>query len=300
MKKRIITAIVAIIGAIGIILLTKINTICLLIPISAFCVISTHELIGVIKIKSKMLKATSMIYAGIVPFLVAGDETYHAFFGKSFPVNLHTFLLLITVLYVLVVLHSLIKHYTTVKFETVATLILGTIVISLGLSLLPAFNTLYYYYPKVFSKGDSMFLFIYSMVVCWTFDGGAYFIGSKFGKHKMAPNISPKKSWEGYVGGIVLGEVFTCLYFVLFNHFATADYKPVMFNLALVAIISPVLATLSIMGDLSASTIKRNFGVKDFGNFFPGHGGILDRFDSVLYVVPILYIICKIMVMVKT
>ena len=300
MKKRIITAIVAVIGAIVIILLSEINSIFLLVPICAFCVISVHELIGVIKIKSKMLKATSMVYAGIVPFLVAGDASYAGFFGKSIPINLHTILILVTILYVLVVLHSLLKHYTSVKFETVATLMFGTIVVSLGLSLLPAFHALYHYYPNVFSKGDSMFLMIYSMAVCWTFDGGAYFIGSKFGKHKMAPNISPKKSWEGYIGGIVIGEIFTVLYFILFNTFATADYKPAMFNVVIVAIISPILATLSIMGDLSASTIKRNFGVKDFGNFFPGHGGILDRYDSVLYVAPILYAICKIMVMIKT
>ena len=299
MKKRIITAIVAVLGAIGIVLLTRINSIALLIPISAFCVISVHELINVIKIKSKMLITTSMCYAALVPFLVAGDEAYYGFFHKSIPVNLHTILLLLTVIYVLTVLHSHIKHYTSVKFETVATLIFGTLGISLGLSLLPAFNAMYYYYP-VFSRGDSMFIFIYSMVVCWTFDGGAYFIGSKFGKHKMAPNISPKKSWEGYIGGIVIGEVFTIIYFLLFKTFATAEYQPEMFNVWMIAIISPILATLSIMGDLSASTIKRNFGVKDFGSFFPGHGGILDRFDSVLYVTPIIYVICKVMVMIKS
>ena len=73
-----------------------------------------------------------------------------------------------------------------------------------------------------------------------------------------------------------------------------------MFTWGMIAIISPILATLSIMGDLSASTIKRNFGVKDFGNFFPGHGGVLDRFDSVLYVTPILYAILKVMVMIKS
>ncbi len=149
MKKRIITAIVAVIGAIVIILLSEINSIFLLVPICAFCVISVHELIGVIKIKSKMLKATSMVYAGIVPFLVAGDASYAGFFGKSIPINLHTILILVTILYVLVVLHSLLKHYTSVKFETVATLMFGTIVVSLGLSLLPAFHALYHYYPNV-------------------------------------------------------------------------------------------------------------------------------------------------------
>ena len=87
MKKRIITAIVAVLGAIGIVLLTRINSIALLIPISAFCVISVHELINVIKIKSKMLITTSMCYAALVPFLVAGDEAYYGFFHKSIPVK---------------------------------------------------------------------------------------------------------------------------------------------------------------------------------------------------------------------
>lgn len=300
MKKRIITAIIAVAFAICDILLTRINAIFLLIPISVFSTVSVHELISVIKVKSKMLIATSMSYAAIVPFLVAGDSVYYSFFNKTFPVNLHSVLLLLTILYVLVVLHSLLKHYTTIKFETVATLVFGTVVISLGLSLLPALCEFYHYYPYAVSKGDSMFVFIYSMVVCWTFDSGAYFIGSKFGKHKMAPQISPKKSWEGYVGGVVIGEICCIAYYFLFKHFAAGTpYALDSINLLIIAISSPILATLSIMGDLSASTIKRNFGVKDFGNFFPGHGGILDRFDSVLYVTPILYGIVKVMAMVK-
>lgn len=299
MKKRIITALVAIAYAILIVLLTHKNPIFLLLSISAFCAISVRELINVIKIKSKMLKFTSIIYGALVPLLMCFESLYYSFTSVRLSVNFRIILLLLTVAYVLTMLHSLIKHYETTNFETVATLILGTICVSMGLSLLPAFSQLYYYYPNVFSKGDSMFIFIYSLVVCWTFDGGAYFIGSKFGKHKMAPNISPKKTWEGYIGGIVIGEICCVAYFLLFKHFAAADMKPEMFNVIMIAIMSPILATASITGDLSASTIKRNFGVKDFGKFFPGHGGILDRFDSVLYVVPMIYVLVKILVMVK-
>lgn len=301
MKKRIITAIIAVFFAIIIILLSRINALFLITPVAVLCVISIFELSKVIKIKSKMLKATSAVYAGLAPFLITGNAVYTSLTGKELKIPLNsTVLLIVTILYVLVVMHSMLKHYTTVKFEHVATLVFGTITISLGISLLPTFHQLYNYYGNVFSKGDSMFIFIYALVVCWTFDGGAYFIGSALGKHKMAPNISPKKSWEGYIGGIIIGEIACVGYFLLFKHFAGADYQPEMFNVTIVAIISPILATLSIMGDLSASTIKRNFGVKDFGNFFPGHGGVLDRFDSVLYVTPILYAICKVMVLIKS
>ena len=299
MKKRIITAIVAVAFAILVVLLTHKNPIFLLVPISAFCVICVRELVNVIKIKSKMLKFTSMIYGAIVPILMCFESMYYSFTGVRLSINFRTILLLVTIAYVLTMLNSLLKHYETTDFETVATLIFGTLCISMGLSLLPVLSQLYYYYPNVFNKGDSMFVFIYSMVVCWTFDGGAYFIGSKFGKHKMAPIISPKKSWEGYIGGIVIGEICCIAYFLLFKHFAAADMKPEIFNVLMIAIISPILATASITGDLSASTIKRNFGVKDFGNFFPGHGGILDRFDSVLYVLPIVYVIAKVIIMVK-
>ncbi len=299
MKKRIITAIVAVAYAILIIILTHKNPVFLLLSISAFCAISVRELVNVIKIKSKMLKYTSMAYGALVPLLMCFESLYYSFTSVRLSINFRHILLLLTIAYVLTMLHSLIKHYEITDFETVATLILGTICISMGLSLLPALSQLNYYYPAVFSKGDAMFIFIYSMVVCWTFDGGAYFIGSKFGKHKMAPVISPKKSWEGYIGGIVIGEICCVCYFLLFKHFAAADMKPEMINVLMIAIMSPILATASITGDLSASTIKRNFGVKDFGNFFPGHGGILDRFDSVLYVVPMLYIMVKIIIMVK-
>lgn len=299
MKKRIITAIVAVAYAILIVLLIHKSPIYLLASISVFSAISVNELIKVIKIKSKMLKFTSMAYAACVPFLMCFESLYYSFTKVKLTLNFRHILLLLTIVYVLVMLHSLLKHYESTDFETVATLIFGTICVSAGLSLLPVMSQLYFYYPNVFSKGDSMFVFIYSLVVCWTFDGGAYFIGSKFGKHKMAPIISPKKSWEGYIGGIVIGEICCIAYFLLFKHFAAADMKPELFNVVLVAIMSPILATISITGDLSASTIKRNFDVKDFGNFFPGHGGILDRFDSVLYVTPILYVILKIIVMVK-
>jgi len=300
MKKRIITAAIAIILAIGIVILSKIKSIFLMAPIAALVVISVLELAHCIKIESKMLKGCSVTYAGLVPFLVTGNAMYHEFTGQELNVPLNTTVLLIaTILYVLVMLHSMIKHYTSVKFEQVATLVFGTIGVSLGISLLGVFHDFYFYYP-VFSKGDSMFIFIYAMVVCWTFDGGAYFIGSAFGKHKMAPNISPKKTWEGYIGGIVIGDIASVGYFLLFKWLASPEYQPEMFTWGMIAIISPILATLSIMGDLSASTIKRNFGVKDFSNFFPGHGGVLDRFDSVLYVTPILYAILKVMVMIKS
>ena len=120
------------------------------------------------------------------------------------------------------------------------------------------------------------------MVIAWMSDTGAYFTGVFFGKHKMAPVISPKKTWEGFFGGWVISVGLTVLYGVICN----ALMEVQVFNLALLAGMALVLAPLSVVGDLVASLIKRRTGIKDYGNIMPGHGGVMDRFDSVVFIAP--------------
>ncbi len=110
-------------------------------------------------------------------------------------------------------------------------------------------------------------------------DTFAYLIGSKFGKHKLSPKISPKKSVEGSFGGIVGSIVATLIYANLVN------IEPAL-SLVTIALIGSIVSQL---GDLSASKIKRLAGLKDFGRLMPGHGGMLDRFDSVLFTAPVVY-----------
>ena len=109
------------------------------------------------------------------------------------------------------------------------------------------------------------------LFVTWIFDSFAYIIGVKFGKNKILPSISPKKSWEGFIGGMVITIILTLLY-CLYNEESFINYL-------LMAIIIPFLATL---GDFIESAYKREAGVKDSGNLIPGHGGMLDRMDSLL------------------
>ncbi len=115
-------------------------------------------------------------------------------------------------------------------------------------------------------------------------DTGAYFVGCFFGKHKLAPQLSPKKTIEGSVGGVVATVLAFCLYGYVGR--LTFDYSVNIVNLAITAVL---LALVSQVGDLAASAIKREIGIKDYGNLMPGHGGALDRFDSVLFTAPVFY-----------
>ena len=118
-------------------------------------------------------------------------------------------------------------------------------------------------------------------------DAGAYFAGTLFGKHKLAPVLSPKKTVEGAVGGMVICvavvAAFAAVYASVFSQNAKINYVAL--------IIAAVLASAGgMVGDLFASAVKRFYGVKDYGNFFPGHGGVLDRVDSALFSFPLIYL----------
>ena len=118
-------------------------------------------------------------------------------------------------------------------------------------------------------------------IISWGTDTFAYLVGVLFGKHKLCPNISPKKTIEGAIGGI-LGSVILLNIFNIYIF----KYNPIFINL--VAIFSSIIAQI---GDLFASKIKREANIKDFGNLISGHGGVLDRFDSIVFLTPVIYVI---------
>lgn len=129
------------------------------------------------------------------------------------------------------------------------------------------------------SLGGSAFLFIYAMCTVWAMDIGAYFAGKKLGKHKLAPKISPGKTWEGVVGGLLCAFVLACI--VL----SVADFAS---DRKLALILATVFAAgASILGDLYESRMKRAAGLKDSSQLIPGHGGLLDRVDGVIASVPV-------------
>jgi phosphatidate cytidylyltransferase len=132
--------------------------------------------------------------------------------------------------------------------------------------------------------GEVAFLLVF--IGAWISDVGAYFIGSFIGKHKLIPDVSPKKTVEGAIGGIITAAVAFVLYGLLIDALS-ATINP---NYVVLAISGALLAVVSQIGDLIASLIKREYGIKDYSNLLPGHGGILDRIDGTMFATVAVYL----------
>jgi len=121
----------------------------------------------------------------------------------------------------------------------------------------------------------------------WISDVFAYFTGVCFGKHKIVPHISPKKTWEGCIGGAFFCSLLTALFFAFVMSRVIEVKIPFVGFVALAALFGFILSVVSQLGDWMASSIKRMVGIKDFGKFLPGHGGMMDRFDSAFFTLPV-------------
>ena len=137
--------------------------------------------------------------------------------------------------------------------------------------------------PLIYARENGKLLIWYVFLIAWGTDTFAYITGKYLGKHKFS-KISPNKTIEGCIGGIIGAVVFTMLYTLYLNLHYNLDYQYLV-----IVVATLILSILSQIGDFSASVIKRHFGVKDFSNMFPGHGGMIDRIDSVIFIAPFAY-----------
>lgn len=135
--------------------------------------------------------------------------------------------------------------------------------------------------PLIYEEMSSIFLLLI-FVMIWANDTGAYLVGCSMGRRRLFERISPKKSWEGFWGGMVFTVVVSVLFYSVFEDAVPADFRTLPFFI----ILGIVVSLFATFGDLVESMIKRTLGVKDSGNLIPGHGGILDRIDSLLFVIP--------------
>ena len=164
------------------------------------------------------------------------------------------------------------KNKTT--FDDVGVYVLAALYIGLGFHYMAAIRA----YPQ-----NGLALLGYVFVVVWSTDIGAYMIGRKIGKHKLWPVISPNKTWEGSIGAVICALIFSAIYLAILSHFN------ITFGVSELSMVGLafILSIVGQMGDLVESAYKRFYGVKDSGKILPGHGGILDRFDSMLFVLPV-------------
>ena len=165
--------------------------------------------------------------------------------------------------------------YPKYKTEQIMAAFFGVFYVAVMLS--------YVYQTRMLAAGAYIVWLIF--LCSWGCDTCAYCVGMLIGKHKMSPKLSPKKSIEGAVGGVIGAALLTILYGMIFKSAMNSTQTHVF----IMAGISAVGALISMVGDLTASAIKRNYEIKDYGKMIPGHGGILDRFDSVIFTAPVIY-----------
>lgn len=143
------------------------------------------------------------------------------------------------------------------------------------------------YFAAVRNLADGEWWLLLTLVSVWVADSAAYLIGTPLGKHKMSPRLSPKKSWEGYLGGLVFSTLGAPLFGLLFANLGMPSNSA--FSAVNLAILGFVIGALTTLGDLAESMIKRQMKMKDASQLLPGHGGIFDRIDSWLWALPLGY-----------
>ncbi len=225
--------------------------------------IGLMELYRVINIHKTILALGGYLATIALDFSIRFQHTDYMFY------TIVVLLLLVMAIYVIL--------YPKYKSDQIAMTIFGFVYVSVMLS--------YLYQLRILESG--VYLIWLAFIGAWGSDTCAYCVGMLVGKHKLPSELSPKKSIEGCIGGVVGAALIGFIYATIFkSHLTTIDHPQLS-----LAIIGAVSSILSQIGDLAASAIKRNHGIKDYGRLIPGHGGILDRFDSIIFTAPIVYLL---------
>ena len=233
-----------------------------------------YEVLIVTKyIESKALTSISMLFAFVIPFISVISRLVEPL-GLHFEIGNALFVLIF--IYAVILFSTLLLSYKTYSLEHLSVVFLMSVII-------PCFLTTIVFAHRL--TGDRWNIVL--IILCaWAADSGGYIFGKLFGRHKLTPKISPKKTIEGSIGAVFATVAAT----LIFAYCVDVFVSDITVNYGVLAIYSCIGSFCAMFGDLVASLIKRCFGVKDFGNLIPGHGGIMDRFDSVLFVSPFLYI----------
>jgi len=227
-------------------------------------IIGVYELFKMRNLELRSLEGVLSVI-GVI-FLIFPFEKYIS----VLPDDSHWVLFFVVVLFFL---GMVVFSNNTYTFEDAGFPILTTLYVGVG----------FQYFVAARESGLKVLLF--ALFIIWATDIGAYMIGRKYGSRKLAPTISPNKTVEGFIGGILCAVIVAMIYLFLFEAQETF-HLPFIY----IVLMTVVFSVFGQFGDLVESSIKRYYGVKDSGNIMPGHGGILDRFDSLLFVFPIMHL----------
>ena len=271
MKTRTITSVFILLVTVPIILLSQ--YIIYPIALSALAVVATYEILHAIGVdRNWYLSVPAFILAGVFPF-----ASYFVTSESSF-----TYLLTIAALiyvYMIYIMGVSVFSKGAVSFKTISQVLLSITYVIVSFTSLSMI--------RYIDKEVGLYKLILVFIVSWVCDSMAYVVGSLFGKHKLIPEISPKKTVEGAIGGVVSATVA----YLLFGLILDLAIPNIEVNYIILVLFGLVLSVVSQLGDLIASLIKREHNIKDYGKLLPGHGGIMDRFDSIMAVSTILLIL---------
>ena len=260
----------------------QINTPVLVLVIAFLAAVAANEIMRCAKVENTFIRVVATGYAACVPFFASAKAltpwVSQAVWGKvigAVPGVVYLIAL------VLVLLLAMLKGYAYTTFEDVAVSVFAGALVPFGFSVFIRLRDMF----QIEQFG--IYLIFYGLICALATDSGAQLAGMAFGKHKMSPNISPKKTVEGAIGGLIFSLILNGVAIILYNRLA--DFKMDEFAVTVLLAACLPVSFLGMMGDLSASVLKRNFGVKDFGKIFPGHGGVMDRFDSSMFTLPVTY-----------
>lgn len=257
MKTRIISAAVAIVIALAVLALHK--TIVLEIAVALLICGMLYEIFKAAGCEKYYPAEILCLAYGVV-------SPFSQYIWKAFPA--------VQMIFVMLVFACFLWQYKTVKFEKLAIMLVTTLLVTTSMCSLLTIH-------KMFGE-HGLFVLILTLCGAWLADSGAYFAGTFFGKHKLCPNISPKKTVEGFIGGTLTNGLIFVIMGAVYGKLI-ADVSPDFF---LLFVLGMACSAVGLLGDLSASLVKRQYSIKDYGNIMPGHGGVMDRFDSVLFVAP--------------